>query len=399
MAASPDFAAAVRFAQDLIRIPSLPGEEGDLAARVRMEMQQLGFDDVWIDDTGNVIGRVRGTAREPAVMLSSHLDAVDVGEESAWEYPPFGADVADGFLHGRGAMDIKGPLALQTHAAATFLQKRPAADVYVAHTVLEERGGLGMKRLLERGELKPSAVVLGEATNGDICVGHRGRAELIVEIHGVAAHASAPERARNPISMLTAVLPTLEQFARELGEDPVLGRATLAPTGIDTPHRSRNVIPDRVRLVLDWRVLPDTNERRAQELLADVLRAAVPDDSPYRVTVRFATERQVTYTGLVHERSMFTPGYLLSAEHPIVRAASVAIQVGTGRRPAIRTWTFATDGGHSCGTHDIPTIGFAPGDEKYAHTNRERLDLRDAEIAFNAYPAVIAGVQTAMRTD
>jgi acetylornithine deacetylase/succinyl-diaminopimelate desuccinylase-like protein len=253
-----------------------------------------------------------------------------------------------------------------------------------------------MQHLLERGELKPAAVILGEATNGDVCVGHRGRAELIVEIQGVAAHASAPERAHNPISMLPAVLSALDQFARELGADPVLGRATLAPTGIDTPHRSRNVIPDRVRLVLDWRVLPDTDASRAQELLAEVLRSALPGDSPYRASVRFATERQVTYTGLVHDRSMFTPGYLLPDEHPIVRAASVAVEVGTGRRPEIRTWTFATDGGHSCGTYHIPTIGFAPGEERFAHTNRERLDLRAAEIAFQAYPALIAGVQTAL---
>jgi succinyl-diaminopimelate desuccinylase len=396
MGSDPTFEGAVSFATELIQIPSLPGEEGALAERVRAELEALGFDDVWIDDAGNVIGRVRGAAREPAVMLSSHLDAVDVGDPAAWEHGPFSGAVADGFLHGRGAMDIKGPLALQTYAAATFLSRRPSADIYVAHTVLEERGGFGMQHLLERGTVKPAAVILGEATSGDVCVGHRGRAELIVDIRGVAAHASAPERGQNPIFLLPAVLGAIERFTKDLGEDPVLGRATLAPTGIETPHRSRNVIPDRVRIVLDWRVLPDTTQVRAEALLSDAVRSALPQDGDYSADVTFATERQVTYTGLVNERLLFTPGFLLPEDHPVVRAAVAAVQVGTGRRPEIRTWTFATDGGHSCGTGNIPTIGFAPGDERFAHTNRERLDLRDAEAAFNVYPALIAGVQAAV---
>jgi acetylornithine deacetylase/succinyl-diaminopimelate desuccinylase-like protein len=135
------FDAAIAFAQDLIRIPGLPGQEGDVAARVLQEYKALGFDEVWSDEVGNCFGLVRGQGSGPAVMLNSHLDCVDVGDASAWERPPFSGDVADGFLHGRGAMDIKGPLALQTHVAAGFLQARLPGDVMVGHTVLEERGG------------------------------------------------------------------------------------------------------------------------------------------------------------------------------------------------------------------------------------------------------------------
>jgi putative selenium metabolism hydrolase len=395
VAKPPDFNSAIEFARQLIRIPSLPGEEGELAARVNAELEALGFDDAWIDDAGNAIGRVRGAAREPAVMLSCHLDAVDVGDPAAWEHGPFAADLDGGFLHGRGAMDIKGPLALQTYAVASFLGRRPAADVYVAHTVLEERGGFGMQYLLEHGSVRPAAVILGEATDGDVCVGHRGRAELIVEIRGIAAHASAPERGRNPIGVLPAVIAALEQFAQQLGTDTVLGRSTLAPTSIDTPHCSRNVIPDRVRLVLDWRVLPDTTEANAEALVGDVVQGALPPGDDYVAEVHFATERQVTYTGITNQRSLFTPGYLLEAEHPVVKAAVAAVEVGTGRKPTVRTWTFATDGGHTCGTAHIPTIGFAPGHERYAHTNRERLELAQAEVAYRVYPALIAGVQAA----
>ncbi|PZM88451.1 MAG: peptidase M20, partial [Actinobacteria bacterium] len=123
MARDLSFDRAIRFAAELVRIPSPPGGEGEVADRVRRELEDLGFQRVTVDEVGNVTGVAPGRGRGPTVMLSSHLDAVDVGEPAGWEYPPFSGVIADGFLHGRGAADIKGPLALQTYAAAHFLEE------------------------------------------------------------------------------------------------------------------------------------------------------------------------------------------------------------------------------------------------------------------------------------
>src|SRR5690606_18955150 len=98
------------------------------------------------------------------------------------------------------------------------------------------------------------AAIIGEATAGDICIGHRGRAEVVVEVVGRAAHASAPDRALNPVGLLPRVLPAIDSFAAALPVDATLGPSTIAPTAIETLPRSRNVIPDRVRVTLDWRV-------------------------------------------------------------------------------------------------------------------------------------------------
>jgi putative selenium metabolism hydrolase len=332
-------------------------------------------------------------------MLSCHLDAVDIGDPDGWRIPPFEGRIEDGFLHGRGAMDIKGPLALQTFAAATFVERRPAGDLLVAHTVLEERGGWGMESLLEAGEVSPGAVIIGEATAGDLCVGHRGRAELIVELRGLAGHASAPERARNPLDLAGPVLDALRTLAGSLESDPVLGPSTLAPTAVETLPRSRNVIPDRVRIVLDWRVLPDVTPESAVRRVADHLRAHVTVPDGFGLEVRPATELQHTWTGRAEERRLFTPGFLLATDHPVTIAAAAAIRSTTGREPRVRPWTFATDGGHSCGVHGIPTVGFAPGEERHAHTDTERLDLAEARVAFEAYPALISAVQAASRQD
>jgi putative selenium metabolism hydrolase len=391
------FDAAIRFAQELIRIPSPPGGEGAVAARLRDELDHLGFDGVTVDDTGSVRGVVRGNEAGPSVMLSCHLDVVAEGDPDEWEHPPFSGAIADGFLHGRGAMDIKGPLALQVYAAAA-LQGRAPGDVWVAHTVFEERGGLGMKRLMESGAVKPDVVVIGESTHGDICVGHRGRGELEVVLHGLAGHASAPDRALNALDLVPAILDAVRDLSARQPEDPVLGRASLVATGVEVLPESRNVIPDRVTVVLDWRVLPDQTQ---QSLVRDV-EAAVSARLPevpegMSVTVRMARERQRTWTGLDEERDLFTPGFLMDPDHPAVVAAARAVGVQGGDGAArVRPWTFATDGGWTRGVHGIPTVGFAPGEERYAHTNRERLDLMEARWAFERMPAMILAMQEAL---
>lgn len=389
------FAAVLGFARDLIRIPSPPGREGAVAARVMREMIALGFRDVRHDEVGNVIGIVPGRGEAPAVMLSSHLDVVDVGDEASWPHPPFAAEVADGFLHGRGAMDIKGPLAIQTYAAAGFVAEPAAGDIIVAHTVLEERGGWGMAYLMAHGEVRPGVVVIGEATNGDICVGHRGRAEMVVELHGTAAHASAPDRADSALDGLPTVLRAIDSFAASLATAPVLGRSTAATTMVETLPRSRNVIPDTARVIIDWRLLPGVLPDAALQQLVAHLSAHVSLPPGLALDVRFETERQLTWTGVGEERRLFTPGFLLDHGHPVVTAAAHAVERAAGHRPRIRPWTFATDGGHSCGVHGIPTIGYAPGEERFAHTNRERLALDSAAAAYAAYPRLIEAVMQA----
>jgi len=389
------FSRALSFAQDLIRIQGPPGGEGDVARRILAEYQALGFDDAWIDEAGNAIGRIRGRGDAGTVMLSCHTDVVDIGDATTWEYAPFGGVVEGGFLHGRGAMDIKGPLALRTYAAAHFAGTKPAGDIVVAHTVLEERGGWGMEHLLDAGEIRPDAVIIGESTNGDICIGHRGRAELVIDIEGVAGHASAPDRASNSLDVLPQLLPLIAQFSRTMAPDPVLGAATLAATAVETLPSSYNVIPDIARVIVDWRVLPDTTADDAVGRLEAFLRAGTDLPAPFTMRVYFSTDLQKTWTGLERQRRMFTPGFLIDEAHPVATAAAQAIARSSGVRPAIRPWTFATDGGHSCGVHVIRTIGYAPGEERFAHTNRERLELSSAQVAYEAYPALIAAVQSA----
>lgn len=397
MARDPSFENALSFAQDLIRIPSPPGGEGEVAGRVLQEMEALDFDEVRMDRMGNVIGIIRGSGGGPSVMLNSHLDVVAEGDPDQWEHPPFGGVVADGFLHGRGSMDIKGPLAIQTYAAAA-LKGRAPGDVIAAHTVFEERGGWGMEALLASKEVEPSAVIIGEATKGDITTGHRGRGEIEIVIRGLAGHASAPGRAKNALDLVPQVLGAIRDLAQTQPEDPVLGRASMVSTGIDVLPESRNVIPDEVVVVVDWRVLPGSTHDSLLAQVEEAVRLEIPSvPEGMEIEVRMAREDQTTHTGLSERRDLFTPGFLMDAEDPIILAAAKAVgrQSGEGMA-AIRPWTFATDGGWSKGVFGIPTLGFAPGEERFAHTNRERLELEEARWAFSRYPPLILALQGAL---
>ncbi|MBT8396997.1 MAG: M20/M25/M40 family metallo-hydrolase, partial [Gemmatimonadetes bacterium] len=276
MPKDPSFENALAFAQDLIRIPSLSGKEGEVASRILLEMKDLEYDKVWADSLGNVIGVIRGTQGGPPVMLNCHMDVVAEGDHGAWEYPPFDAELAGGCLHGRGSMDIKGQLALQTHAAASLREEAPG-DVIVAHTVFEERGGWGMEYLLGNKEVEPAAVIIGEATAGDITTGHRGRAEVEIVLRGRAGHASAPERARNALDLVPGVLRALEDLAARQDEDPVLGQASLVPTGIDILPESRNVVPDEAVVVVDWRVLPGSTDEGLLLQVEESLSRFIPE--------------------------------------------------------------------------------------------------------------------------
>ena len=398
MAKEASFEAALSFAADLIRIPGLPGREQDVARRVREEMEALGLADIRVDEVGNVIGVAKGRGDAPPVLLNAHLDVVAEGDHAEWEVPPFSGEVRDGWLHGRGAMDIKGPLALQTYAAAALKGEAPG-DVIVAHTVLEERGGLGMKRLLDSGSVAPAAVVLGEGTACDVCIGHRGRAELEIVLHGVAGHASAPERASNALDLLGPALAAVRDLAADPEHDAVLGASSLVATMVDVRPETRNVIPDTVIVAIDCRVLPGTVEEALLERLRTRLgrRLGTPP-ARGRYEVRVATEQQRTYTGLESEWRLFSPGFLMSDDHPVVRAAAEAVGLRSGGDGPAKTrpWTFATDGGWSCGVHGIPTVGFAPGEERYAHTNRERLDVEEAHWAFERLPRLLTAVHRAL---
>jgi putative selenium metabolism hydrolase len=374
--------ALVGFCGTLIRTRSMPGEEGDAARAVQGEMEALGYDDVWRDEVGNVVGVVRGTGGGPSVMLNTHLDHVSAGDESGWPFPPFEGRIHEGSVWGRGAMDIKGPTAAQVYGAALLKASglAPEGDVYVACAVQEEVGGLGSIELART--MRADAAVIGEATNNELRRGHRGRIELIARVRGRSAHASMPERGVNPHYSLARFVSALESV--ELADDPFLGRETFVPTLVFTDQTSANVVPGEVRLHLDWRTVPRRSPEEIRAVLQRLLDGALVHGATGELAVK--EEHLRTYTGAERDVPSAFPSFVLPEDDPVLVASRAALEEAFGRDVPVRRWEFATDGGHLMAA-GIPCVGFGPGDETLAHTNQERVpvaQLRDAALGYAA---------------
>lgn len=156
----------VALCQELIQRESYSGHEKAVVERMRQAFEELKFDEVLIDDYGNVLGRIKGNRPGKVLLLDGHIDTVPVPDESKWTHSPFGGEVENGRIYGRGASDMKGAVSAMIAASAFFAadtQKDFAGEIYVSGVVHEECfEGIAARKISER--IKPDYVVIGEAS-------------------------------------------------------------------------------------------------------------------------------------------------------------------------------------------------------------------------------------------
>lgn len=374
-AALRELAAGVRepmvdFCRRLIQTPSLPGKEGDLAALVQAEMEGLGYDEVIVDDVGNVIGVLAGTGAGATVQFNTHLDHVDPGDPAAWPYPPYAATVADGAIWGRGASDTKGAMAAAVYAGAALKRAglTHAGDIEIVAVVQEEVGGLGSRHLARTR--RPDYAVIGEATSNRLALGHRGSSNLIARFIGKSVHAARPADGINPHYSAARFLARLGEI--RLGGNDLLGPSTLAPTLYTTDQVSPNVTPGVVEILLNWRSVAGEDPA---DLLAALRRLQDETLQPgCRGECFIPPAHLVTYTGCVDEEPYSFPPLLTPADAPIAVTARAALAEAYGEPVQEIIWAFATDGGHLAQA-GVPCIGFGPMEETLAHTVEDRVSI------------------------
>ena len=374
----------IRFTQSLIRCPSPPGEESAVVDLILAEMRAVGFDAFWRDDVGNAVGVVMGAEPGPTLLLDSHCDTVGIAPGVPWQHDPFGAEIEDGFIYGRGAADMKGALAAMIHAAAGVDRSRLRGRLLVTATVMEENlEGAALKAVMDA--IPPDFVVIGEATELRLVRGGRGRAEIHLETIGRPAHSSTPHLGRNAV---LDMLPVIQAIAKlPLPTDPFLGPGVLALTDIiSDPYPAYSVIPSRCRVTYDRRLL-------AGETEAGVLAAitGLPGLSEIELRATIAQGEHKTYTGTVLRGPKFLPAWLLAEAHPFVQTALRGLRAA-GLDPEFGAYRFCTNAAYSAGTAGVPTVGFGPGREQDAHVIDERLALEDLMAAERGYRGIIEAV-------
>jgi succinyl-diaminopimelate desuccinylase len=299
---------AVAFTSELVRFPTInpPGEGYDECARfIGRRLSTFGFEVQYVDADGrpehstlhprvNVIGRRPGGHARPCVHLNGHFDVVPAG--AGWTRDPFGGEVAEGRIYGRGACDMKAGIAAAVYATEAIRRAGVslAGTVEVSGTVDEESGGFaGMALLCERGLLardRTDYVIIPEPLNVDrICVGHRGVYWFEVTTRGRIGHGSMPFLGVSAIEHMGRIL---DRFQRELVPRlasrttavPVVPDAARHPTinvngisggqpvdGIQTP-----CVADLCRAVFDRRFLLeegfDSTRAEIVEMLEETMR-------------------------------------------------------------------------------------------------------------------------------
>jgi putative selenium metabolism hydrolase len=345
-------------------------------------MRAVGFDDVWVDRVGNVIGRV-GSGGGPTLLFDGHMDTVDVGEPSRWPRPPYGGVIEDGILYGRGACDMKGGLAAMVYGVKALLDTgvELAGDLYMVGVVQEEPcEGMAIQVLIEEDAIHPDFVVLGEPSNLQVKVGHRGRLEMRVKVRGKAAHASSPSLGENAIHNAARLIFGSELLSARLATDAFLGQGTLAVTEIESQAASRNAVPDCCTFYIDRRLTLGETERKALAEIQHIIQTEEVD-----ADVAITEYRANSYTGYDCRKREVFPAWVMPEDSPLVQTVVRSVRETLGYRPRLGRWGFSTDGTYTAGVANIPTVGFGPGEERYAHTQDEQVRLNDVVDAARVY--------------
>ncbi|MGC9349127.1 MAG: YgeY family selenium metabolism-linked hydrolase [Anaerolineae bacterium] len=377
-------AALLDFLQRLINTPSPSGQEGAVAELIMDEMKALDFEEVWMDESGNVLGLV-GRGNGPTLMLNSHMDTVEVAEPQAWTVDPLSATLTDGRLYGLGSCDMKGGLAATVYGAALLAKRQVPLNgaLLVACVGLEEPSeGTCTRILFEEDGLRPDWVLIAEPSNLQVVRAQRGHLEMKMTVHGRSAHSSSPELGENAIYAAARLVFGLEIVAGQLPEDPFLGSGVLAVTDIRSRAASRNAIPDRCELFLDRRLTVGETEAAAlMEIQRVIAREGV------NAEVKVVEEEIETHTGKVLFARRASLPWALDERHPLVQAMVQAAR-SAGIRPTITRWHFATEGAYTAAVARVPTVGFGPGDPACPHRCNEYVDLDQVYDATRAYMAL-----------
>ncbi|MGC1123072.1 MAG: YgeY family selenium metabolism-linked hydrolase [Candidatus Methanofastidiosia archaeon] len=374
---------ATEIAQELVRIPSLSGEEKDMAQRVRDLVQDAGVDSASIDVYGNVLALIKGSG-DGCLLLEGHMDHVPPGTLSLWEHPPYSGEIVNGNLYGRGSVDMKGGIASMISSISGITKKERSVTVLFTFVVHEETiEGAAVHKVLEELNYFPDLVVLGEPTELDLAVGHRGRSLIRVELWGRTAHASMPHRGINTLERAAEYLQKVEALKPLLPDHPQLGKATITPISIECTPRGLPQLPDYCELIFDRRLVLNEKENDVIVPLQKIIQQMIDNQEIRDGKISILKETRTCWTGNVLEVKDFFPAWITPEKYSTVVRKALP---GTAR---MLIWDFSTDGVFTSSVAGIPTVGFGPGDWRMAHQPNEAVPIRQLGKAREGYIRIV----------
>ncbi|HYO31145.1 MAG TPA: M20 family metallopeptidase [Thermomicrobiales bacterium] len=367
----------VDFLQSLIRVDTVnpPGDVRDAVELCRTKLADAGFAcriEPHEAIKTNLIAEF-GSGASPRLAFNAHLDVVPTGDPSAWRFPPFGGEIVDGRVYGRGAGDDKASVTAQVMAGVALARSNlPLAGTLVVNEVAdEETTGAGARHSIEGGFVRADMVIVGEQTRGRIAVGEKGIGWMILTVTGRTAHGALPWEGANAIEGMARVIVALE---REL--QPRLKERThpyfhpsSASVNLISGGVKANVVADRCEITIDRRLVPGEDPRASLEEVREIAAAALIGMEGLGLEVRPAGELRAAT--------------LSDSGAPVVQAMLAANRY-LGLSEELFGFSMASDGRFFAAA-GVPTIIYGPGDPKLAHVPDEWVGLDETLAATRAY--------------
>lgn len=380
----------LKFLREIVAIPSMRGQIGEVGQRIGQEMKKLGFDEVYTDKYGSIVGKIgRGNK---ILLYDSHIDTVDIGDPDQWKWDPFEGKIENGNLYARGALDEKGstPGMIYGLLFARELGLLDCFTFYYLGNIEEWCDGVGCAAFYDWEGVHPDFVVIGEPTNNKVYRGHKGRIEMEISCKGVSAHAASNYMGDNAIYKMLPVIDAISKMEKDFVPHEFLGQGRVTVTQVRSVSPSTNAVPDECTIFVDRRI----TFGETKEYWRYALEAVIPEDKKDDFEIRKLIYTEPSHTGAVYEYEQYFPAWAVEADHPLVQAGVKTMKAlwqsddpyGAGK------WDFSTNGNFWAGIKGIPSIGFGPGNEIYAHAVNEHVPLKEVVEATKFYallPAMI----------
>ena len=372
----------VAFVQKSVQTRSYSDEEGNYSRLIEAKMKELGFDEVRIDPAGNVVGRVGSGPR--IIHFDSHMDTVQVNDGNQWVSPPFGGEIVDGMLYGRGSVDMKSSLGASVYAAA--LAKKSGLlegkTVYVTGSVCEEYcDGVCLEHFYRDSGIRPDCCVICEPSNNVITLGHTGKVQARIKTHGVSAHGSAPEKGVNAVYEMAEIITRVDQLNKRLQATP--GCGTIVLSDISCVSASLNAVPSECEIYLDRRLRMGETVDKVKGELEELIAGK-------RATWEPGTLYHTSWNGaeLVYEPAH--DPWKIDEQAPLTLKCSEAYEAVFGKAPEkYDFWDFGTNAVVPV-SMGVPTIGFGAGEYKLAHMRDEHCGVEQIKEACRFYTQLIS---------
>ena len=322
----------------------------------------------------NIILTIDSGHPGPCLMIEGHMDVVSEGDKAAWKYDPFGAEIIDGRIYGRGSCDMKAGDAIALLIAKSFRRTdQPWIGKLRLGIVCDEEGMMiGIKHLIKNGYADDvDACLIPEPEENNLCISMKGAIRAIVRVKGKMAHGAMPLAGINPNTRLARIILAFEEYEKQekirCGVDPYLGLPSITFTVIQSPPAGSpaqlNVMPGEAVAYIDIRTTPAQNHDAVKTKLQSILDELSGSDPDFKAELEFIEDRPVVS---------------ISKDEPIAAISAQAYKDVTGKDPIWNGVPGATDGTFLSAWKNIPCIVNGPGPRHIPHQIDEYVEIDEA---------------------